>query len=483
MSNYTVPDVYVEEIPTLPPSVAAVETALPAFIGYTQHRRDAEGAELAADSVQRIASLPEFEARYGRGAVPTVTAVEVDANGAFLHAELTQTYFLYDAVRLFYANGGGECFIVSVGSSGFPAAPVESELASGLDAVALWDEPTLLVCPDAVSLQTAPGDTGLYALADRALSQCEALGDRMAILDMDPADPTGTDFRDNTGTVGLKYGAAYAPQLLAALPKRIGAGDLGNDIFLRDGVPVSILSDVLTDAPASLVTDVTGAADAAARATAEAALRAQSATYRGILRGLNATAVAVPPSGAVAGLYAFVDDRFGVWRSPANFSISGIVGTDYDFTRGEKARLNVDAVSGKSINAIRVFPGKGTLVYGGRTLAGNSGEYTFIHVRRLMNMIEESIKKASLQFVFEPNSAATWVRLQAMISNFLHLQWRGGAFLGATPEQSYRVDVGLGKTMSIDDVNSGRMIIEIAARPVGVAEIIYIRYVQENLTA
>ena len=35
MATYKTPGVYVEEIPKLPPSVAQVETALPAFIGYT----------------------------------------------------------------------------------------------------------------------------------------------------------------------------------------------------------------------------------------------------------------------------------------------------------------------------------------------------------------------------------------------------------------------------------------------------------------
>ena len=35
MATYKTPGVYIEEISTLPPSVAEVSTAIPAFIGYT----------------------------------------------------------------------------------------------------------------------------------------------------------------------------------------------------------------------------------------------------------------------------------------------------------------------------------------------------------------------------------------------------------------------------------------------------------------
>ncbi len=38
MAEYKTPGVYIEEIPKLPPSIASVETAIPAFIGYTERR-------------------------------------------------------------------------------------------------------------------------------------------------------------------------------------------------------------------------------------------------------------------------------------------------------------------------------------------------------------------------------------------------------------------------------------------------------------
>ena len=125
--------------------------------------------------------------------------------------------------------------------------------------------------------------------------------------------------------------------------------------------------------------------------------------YKTIITGIQNTSSSVPPSGAVAGIYAYVDRTRGVWKAPANVSISGIVGPKETFTASELDALNMDADSGKSINAIRHFTGKGTLVFGARTLAGNDNEWRYVSARRFFNFAEESIKKATEQFVFEPN--------------------------------------------------------------------------------
>src|SRR5690606_15075040 len=117
--------------------------------------------------------------------------------------------------------------------------------------------------------------------------------------------------------------------------------------------------------------------------------------------------------------------------------------------------LNVDVVAGKSINIIRPFTGKGIIVWGARTLAGNDNEWRYINVRRFFIMVEESVKKTSESFVFDPNDANTWVKVRAMIENFLTLQWRAGALQGAKPEQAFFVRVGLGETMTALDVLEG----------------------------
>src|SRR5690606_4966508 len=117
-------------------------------------------------------------------------------------------------------------------------------------------------------------------------------------------------------------------------------------------------------------------------------------------------------------------------------------------TNLQQENLNVDATTGKSINVIRKFAGKGVIVWGARTLAGNDNEWRYVPVRRLFIFVEESVKKATEFVVFEPNDANTWLRTKAMIENFLTGLWRDGAFAGAKPEQAFYVKVGLGQTMT-----------------------------------
>ncbi|MEM1281730.1 MAG: phage tail sheath C-terminal domain-containing protein, partial [Cyanobacteria bacterium P01_H01_bin.152] len=183
----------------------------------------------------------------------------------------------------------------------------------------------------------------------------------------------------------------------------------------------------------------------------------------------------LPCSGAVAGIYAKTDRLRGVWKAPANVSVADIVGPTVKLNDADQADLNVHT-TGKSINAIRTFAGKGTLVWGGRTLAGNDNEWRYVSVRRFFNMAEESIKKATESFVFEPNDANTWVRVRAMIENFLTLQWRAGALVGAKTEQAFFVKVGLGETMTAQDILEGRMIVEIGMAVVRPAEFIILKF-------
>jgi hypothetical protein len=182
----------------------------------------------------------------------------------------------------------------------------------------------------------------------------------------------------------------------------------------------------------------------------------------------------------MAGIYARVDAARGVWKAPANEGVAAIKGGDagltYKITDDFQDNMNVDPNAGKSVNAIRFFTGKGTLVWGARTLAGNDNEWRYVSVRRFFNMVEESVKKASYQFVFEPNDANTWVKVKAMIENFLTLQWRAGALAGAKPEQAFYVNVGLGETMTSIDILEGRMNVEIGMAVVRPAEFIILKF-------
>ena len=201
-----------------------------------------------------------------------------------------------------------------------------------------------------------------------------------------------------------------------------------------------------------------------------------SATFNEIKNLLAKLYIKMPPSSAMAGVYARVDKDRGVWKAPANVGLNYVIKPSVKITSEMQENLNVDATSGKSINAIRSFTGQGTLVWGARTLAGNDMEWRYVSVRRFFNMVEESVKKASAQFVFEPNDANTWIKVRAMIENFLILQWRAGALAGAKPDDAFFVHVGLGQTMTAEDILNGLLIIEIGLAAVRPAEFIILRF-------
>jgi phage tail sheath protein FI len=197
--------------------------------------------------------------------------------------------------------------------------------------------------------------------------------------------------------------------------------------------------------------------------------------YGNVRSELSLFSVVLPPAAAVAGVYATVDRTRGVWKSPANESLASVLSLTVAIDQDLNDNMNVDT-SGKSINALRAFAGKGFLVWGARTLAGNDNEWRYVSVRRFFNMVEESCKNATSPFVFEPNEAGTWVKVKAMIENFLVVQWRTGALAGAKPEDAFYVRVGLGTTMTAQDILEGRMIVEIGMAVVRPAEFIVLRF-------
>jgi hypothetical protein len=165
-----------------------------------------------------------------------------------------------------------------------------------------------------------------------------------------------------------------------------------------------------------------------------------------------------------------------VWKAPANVSVAAVIGPVSKTTDADQAELNVDPTAGKSINVVRAFTGKGTLVWGARTLAGNDNEWRYVPVRRLFIMIEESVQKSTAFAVFEPNDATTWLKVKGMIESYLYGLWERGALAGPTPESAYFVNVGLGRTMTAQDILEGRMNVEIGVAAVRPAEFIILRF-------
>jgi phage tail sheath protein FI len=589
-TTYKTPGVYVEEIPKLPPSVAQVETALPAFIGYTEKADEISPGDLT-NKPKRIGSLVDFEQYYGAGPSPNVTEVNIDSNNNFTSATVSNSYFMYDALRMFYSNGGGDCYIVSIGKSEKATTITAGAFTAGIAELEKEDAPTIILFPDAVALS----DGDIATVQQAALTQCANLQDRVGLFDVRQNDALGTNFRNGIGINNLKYGAVYTPWLNVNLSKSIRYTDV-ESVVKKAGIPVTIPSlttdtevqslitevqqayadsanvesktqvlsppnGVLSDGFNALVATFNGAAGntdgnlqlifdyvydigaqidefvngaapdrltlpaflaavtsginsnfdpvfaevVALNLEADADIATYAATdftamitpatwafadiavassvinettdanrriaavnllqplfdeinttyqnlivnaassyckdldeslssalpvYKTILTGVSGSMTVMPPSGAVAGVYAQVDRTRGVWKAPANVSLNNVLSPVTVFTATQLENLNVDAVAGKSVNAIRYFTGKGTLIFGARTLAGNDNEWRYVPVRRFFNMVEESCKKSTEPFVFEPNDANNLGKDPGHDRKFLNHFMETGCFAG-----------------------------------------------------
>lgn len=602
-TNLRTPGVYIQEITTLPASIAGVDTAIPAFVGYVQKaERNGEGIPMLTPV--RISSFLEYESLFG-GPDPQVfdiVVADVNTGGNIARTvsvskTSTESIFrMYYNVSMYFSNGGGPCWIVPVGVYALANNAVSStDLIAGLEVLEKESEPTLLLCPDALSLID---DSGIKDVNDAAIGQCSKLKNRFAILDVKQANPaTPLDDADNfrndmTGIDTLNYAAAYYPYLnttmnfgnnpllmqvtdytltvngtaqpivgfdetetfngsvslaiqgtldalnyLKVATKTLTLTDATDVQTLVTGIQTNITNAIapapdlpalftavqtsLGDVNSTEMTAVNSAvtnfiqvtptngqtiANANALKIALTALLdalnqvmeemtdAYNATtafiggnvnylqnnrpsiYSEIISGLNGFRVTLNPSGTMAGIYARVDNSRGVWQAPANVGVRNVIGPAVLVTNDQQGSFNIDSLSGKSINVIRNFTGRGTIPWAARTLDGNSNEWRYVNVRRLFIYLEESIKRASQFVVFEPNDANTWVRTKGMISNFLTDVWRSGGLVGATAEEAFFVNIGVGTSMTSLDVLEGRMIIEIGVAAVRPAEFIILRF-------
>lgn len=193
---------------------------------------------------------------------------------------------------------------------------------------------------------------------------------------------------------------------------------------------------------------------------------------------LSTNYINMPPSPFMAGIYSRLDNATGVWTPPANVAPTGVTGPLVQLTNKQQEDLNVDAKAGKSINAIRSFTGKGTLVWGARTNDGNSMDWRYVNVRRLFISMETDISMSLEAYVFKANVHNTWVEVKTNIESYLFGLYGQGAFAGTTPEGSYQVLIGKGETMTDEDVLNGYMRVSIMVAPVRPAEFIVLTFSQ-----
>ena len=334
---------------------------------------------------------------------------------------------LSHAVFGFFQQGGSLCYVVNVGKDQSIAGGGRQR--TGLDVLEQIDE---------IAIVVAAGYTDA-ASYDAVLSHCERLQDRVAILDAPGVVP---DLNLLTQVATAQAG-----------PSAGGGG---------------------TGAPPG----------ASAGGSAEAGLRPRQSdggygafyfpwiTVRDPLSPNNLVNVA--PSGHLAGIWARTDAIRGVHKAPANESIREALNVTYRLTRAEQEELNRAGV-----NCIRFFSTEGVRVWGARTLAGSSSEWRYLNVRRLVNMIKESIADSTRWIVFEPNDETLWKSIRRDVTAFLTLLWRNGALMGRTPEAAFFVKCDE-ETNPPENIDAGIVTTLIGIAPVKPAEFVVFRISQHT---
>jgi hypothetical protein len=518
-SNNQLPGVYLKEIDGVCNSVVAVATAVPAFIGYTPQAKY-EGKSYA-NIAQKITSFADFKAFYcyGDPAAPADPVKQYNPqyylvqekskpfdkdyliiNNSYYSVlpDPNTIYYLYNSVKLFYQNGGGDAYIVSVGTygapSGNPINPGEqivnpnvklADLQAGLALLVNEGEPTMYICPEATLLSVAENSM----LMEEMLLQCTNTQTSISVFDIiggrnpDPFSYTQDieTFREGTGVIGLKYGTAYYPFIGTTIMddseidfSNIFGGDvkqlapLINPPATANQAITTILENIENPQCAKLsVSEYSNA------------LTNASEVYKNILKHILADANILPPSGAMAGIMATIDSQCGVWKAPANVTPVGASVLPISLSQKQQENLNMDAVSGKSINVIRFFDGIGIVVWGARTLDGNSLDWKYLSVRRTVTMIEQSCKLAAHQYVFQPNDKNTWEAVKSMISAFLTTIWNQGGLMGASVSDAFSVVCGFGTTMTAEDILQGFMNVTVKLALVRPAEFIVLTFQQQ----
>lgn len=485
------PGTFIEELPAVPATISSVETSIPAFVGYSEKAQH-KGQSLLLRPT-RISSMEEYRRYFGgKSNIQNISVVlddYADRGVQEIRPDKTQHYLMYDSLRLFFENGGGSCYIVSVGfygtapTYGDETNPNNVGLRNGLRALEAYDEPTLLLFPDAVIVEDAPGNPGFYHLQQMALQQCGQLQDRFCILDLKQNNKANhadsvKEFRNNIGISHLEFGAAYSPFLITSYVFEPDLEMFGDSIYSSNGEQVPLQELCTSPAESALLKTYSEARDESSRKAAQAKLFREHKLMAMIVLGIKKRVCTIPPSGAIAGIYAQIDRNRGVWKAPANVSMTGAAALTHDINQWEQEDMNFHQ-SGKSINAIRFFTGKGILVWGARTLAGNDHEWKYISVRRLYIMIRESCMDYLSTVRNEPNDANTWATVKAALENYLIVLWRKGAITGAKPEEAFFVKVGLGSTMTAIDVTEGRILVTAGVAVVRPAEFIILHLGQQ----
>jgi Bacteriophage tail sheath protein len=497
MSTYLAPGVYIREVESGSRPIEGVGTAVAAFVGFAPIGE--------TNTPVQITNWSQYRKAFG---------------------DIADGFHLAHAVYGFFQNGGGRCYVVRVGAASEPENAHANLMSAADESVPVYevtaldppsptDEVTVEVAEpseqgsDAFDLIARRGtaeerhsnlttkrtaqnvvtivngesklvsikEVGRLSAADRRPAM--GLVTLAAMKPPDPADINQETFvgdpADRTGFGGLE---AVDEVTMLAIPDLMAALDRGDvDLDTVKGVQTEMIGHcermgdrvAILDTPANLNADEVG--KWRQEANYDSKYAALYYPWLKILNPATGEPTFVPPSGHIAGVWSRTDATRGVHKAPANEVIRGVLDVGNRVTGPEQEGLNPNG-----INVIRAFPGRGTRIWGARTLSSDS-TWRYINVRRLFNYIEESIEEGTQWVVFEPNDQDLWQRIRRTVSAFLTRTWRDGALFGSKPEEAFYVKCDE-ETNPQDVIDAGQVVIEIGIAPVKPAEFVVFHIAQ-----
>lgn len=400
MPTYLAPGVYVEELESGSKPIEAAGTSTAAFVGFTEKAPDDNPDDPEGKTPRFISNWTQFDTLYGGfvdgiqlphavygwfnngggGAyivrVPTASSSSSSSTSAESSSSGSGSGSSRRSRSSQAPSGGADGSTYQVGSEAFIGSEGDR---TGIMGLAVTTDVTMVIIPDLITAtRDSSGSVDLttfQAVQTAAITHCEKMGDRMAVLDSPPGmNPQQVkDWRSDTAKYDSNFSAFYYPWIKVSNPL---AGP---------------------KAPSQPKT------------------------------------VTIPPSGHIAGIWARTDTTRGVWKAPANEVVRGALDVEMQVTSQEQELLNPIGV-----NVTRSFGTRGIRVWGARTL-GSDPSWRYINVRRLFNFLETSIKGGTNWVVFEPNDAALWARVRRTVNAFLLGMWRSGALFGATAGEAFFV--------------------------------------------
>lgn len=182
----------------------------------------------------------------------------------------------------------------------------------------------------------------------------------------------------------------------------------------------------------------------------------------------------VPPCGHIAGIYARSDRSAGVYQSPANYVLEGVLDVSLTISNADFEQLNSEAAK-TGVNCLRPLIGRGIRVWGTRTLSQDP-TWRYISVRRLFLTVGRWCDRFLANVAFEPNDFRLWLRIERELTAYFESLFQQGALKGNIPQEGFYVKCNT-ETNPPERRDKGMVVTEIGLAPTVPCEFIIVRLI------